>query len=92
MSELDSWVTEYSVTGCGAPKHHIYTSVREFRLDPDLFYVGSRLTIDDSVYEVCDISEAIGADDGSWRLVYAHLVPQNMSEEDWYGLYGVNGD
>ena len=49
--------------------------------------VGAEIPVDHQTYKVCAIDEAEIAD-GTWVLIYAHLVPQHMTESEWHGLYG----
>lgn len=87
MSALDSWVTEYKATECGAPAYHIYRCLERHRFDPDVMYVGAEVPVDHQTYKICGI-DATEAGDGTWMLIYAHLVPQKMTESEWHGLYG----
>ena len=85
MSELDRWVTKHPGRVCGHPAYHIYRCIKKEGLAEDTIFMGARLAIDESTYEVCGIDFAeVG--DGTWALVYAHYVPEATG--DWNGLYG----
>lgn len=87
MAELDTWVTKYEGRVCGHPAYHIYACIKEDGFDEEKMFVGAQLCLDEATYEICGIDDAeVG--DGTWMLVYAHYVPQAMSEKDWNGLYG----
>jgi len=87
VSGHDVWVTKYEGRVCDTPARHIYRCVPEAEFSSDIYYIGSQLNIDDSVYEVCGLDEA-AMGDGNWHLVYVHLIPDSMAEKDWHDLYG----
>lgn len=89
MLHMDSWVTEYEGKICNVPARHIYRCVPESVFSEDTYYLGARINIDDSVYEVCGLDDAAcGSDNEIWHLVYVHLIPDSMAEKDWHELYG----
>jgi hypothetical protein len=87
VAELDTWVTEYEGRLCGVPAYHIYACISRDGFDEERMFVGAQLDIDAATYEICAIDTAEVAD-GTWMLVYAHYIPQNMNESEWQGLYG----
>jgi hypothetical protein len=87
MSELDTWVTEYEGRVCGEPTYHVYCCIRSDGFDPELFFLGANVTVDEATYCVCGIDNA-ECGDGAWYLVYAHYVPQETGSKDWNELYG----
>ncbi len=87
MSELDTWVTKYEGRVCDVTAYHIYACIKIDGFDEERMFVGAELDIDEATYEICGI-DATECGDGTWMLVYAHYVPQNMNESEWHGLYG----
>lgn len=87
MAHMDAWVTKYPGTVCGVPARHIYRCVPAASFSSDTYYVGARISIDDSVYEVCGLDSA-ELNCGMWHLVYVHLIPDSMPEKEWHELYG----
>lgn len=87
MAELDTWVTQYEGRLCGVAAKHIYACIKRDGFDEGRMFVGAELVIDEATYKICGIDSA-ECGDGTWMLVYAHYIPQNMSESEWHGLYG----
>lgn len=88
MSEHDYWVTEYEGKVCEIPSRHIYRCVRYSEFNLAQYAVGATTEVDEATYIVCDVDRANPAEGEDWLLVYAHYVPDEMSEKDWNGLYG----
>jgi len=87
VAELDTWVTEHEGWVCGAPAYHIYACIKKDSFDEERMFVGAEVVLDEATYEICGLDSA-ECGDGTWMLVYAHYVPQNMNESEWHGLYG----
>ncbi len=52
----------------------------------EIWYLGAHVRVDEVTYEICEINGA-ECGDGFWQLVFAHYLPQTLSEEEWDGLY-----